>query len=84
MSVSKPMPVTDDVDRAMKYKERLVTIQIKKLCFYQGNRGGQGLLPQHVQEVADSCREGVKEHRYVNVFAVKVPEKDVVAWRAAN
>ena len=43
------MPVTDDVDRAMKYKERLVTIQIKKLCFYQGNRGGQGLLPQHVQ-----------------------------------
>ena len=59
-------------------------MSVKKLGFYQGNRGGHGLLPQHAHEVADSCMEGVKEHGYVNVFVVKVPANNLAAWRGPN
>ena len=84
MSLSRPEPVTDDVDRAMKYKDRVVTMNVKRLGFYHNNRGSQGVLPRHVHEVADSCREGVKDHRYLIVMAVKVPAHALASWRLEN
>ena len=84
MSFSKPEPVVDNVDRAMAHKERIVTMLVGKMGFLQSNRGGQGLSAQHAHEVADSCRDGVKEHRYVNAFVVKVPANNLAAWRGPN
>ena len=76
--------VVDPVDRAMTYKGDVISGLPGKLGFIGMNRGGHGISPRHVHEVAAECFNGVKLWRYKIVSAVKVPEKELKAWRNLN
>ena len=76
--------VVDPVDRAMTYKGDVISGLPGKLGFIGMNRGGHGISPRHVHEVAAECFNGVKLWRYKIVSAVKVPEKELKAWRKLN
>jgi hypothetical protein len=57
------------------YRRDLATIG-----FHPGNRGGLGISPRYVHEVAyDGLQNGVKLRRYVAVCIVKIPER-YLSW----
>ena len=85
MSCSK-RPLEDPVDRAQKYRKvGLVRLKIDQLGFHEWNRGGAGVIPYHVHEVAHDCLTNkVALYRYDHVDIVKVPLPVLAHWRAAN
>ena len=76
--------VSDPVDRAMTYKQEIITGGPEKCGFMGTNRGGLGISPRHVHEVAAECLSGVKPWRYKFVSVVRVPESELKAWRELN
>ena len=76
--------VSDPVDRAMTYRQEIITGHPGKCGFMGTNRGGLGISPRHVHEVAAECLSGVKPWRYKFVSVVRVPESELKAWRELN
>ena len=76
-----------DADRADTY---LVThqpgrVKLTKMSWLHENRGGHGILPFHVHDIAYSiCTEGTSVRRYVVVRLVEVPESAREMWLAGN
>ena len=82
----KPTGIDDDLDRALSYKSgNIIRHCAQKLGLLQFNRGGLGISPKHVHEVARSCqKDGVRLNRYTCVDVVPVPSWALDAWRLAN
>ena len=76
----------DASDRAASYKvpgER--RIPLHQIGFWPGNRGGLGLSPPHVHEVAHDCMaNGTRLERYLSVHIVKIPPHLLDSVRQAN
>ena len=76
-----------DADRADTY---LVThqpgrVKLTKMSWLHENRGGHGILPFHVHDIAYSiCTEGTSARRYNVVRLVEVPESAKKMWLAGN
>ncbi len=73
-------------DRANKSRRvELVRIPLRKLGFNPSNRGGTGIVPYHVHEVAhDVHTNSLRMSRYDHVKAVKIPAKDLEHVRKVN
>ena len=90
MADSKPLPppgiIIDDLDRALSHKNgNIVRLDTRKLGLLLNNRGGLGISPKHVHEVARSMlKDGVRLNRYICVDVVPVPSCALEAWRLAN
>jgi hypothetical protein len=82
----KPPGISDDLDRALSYRNgNIIRLLPQKLGLLQFNRGGLGISPKHVHEVARSCqKDGVRLNRYTCVDIVPVPSWALDAWRLAN
>ena len=76
-----------EADRAHKY---LLPVQPGRISlsdtgFYPENRGGQGIMPNHVHDIGlDVSDNGTSTRRYNPVMFVEVPEEELPAWRNAN
>jgi hypothetical protein len=90
MADSKPLPppgiIIDDLDRALSHKNgNIVRLDTRKLGLLLNNRGGLGISPKHVHEVARSMlKDGVRLNRYICVDVVPVPSCALEGWRLAN
>ena len=73
-------------DRAQKKrKDGLVRISLDKIGFWPSNRGGLGISPYHMHEVANDCTANrTKLQRYGHVDLVEIPHDALEAARAAN
>ena len=82
----KPPGISDDLDRALSFKNgNIIRLIPHKLGLLQINRGGLGISPKHVHEVARSCqKDGVRKNRYHVVDVVPVPSLALEQWRLAN
>ena len=82
----KPPGISDDLDRALSYRNGdIIRLLTSKLGLLQFNRGGLGISPKHVHEVARSCqKDGVRKNRYHVVDVVPVPSLALEQWRLAN
>ena len=77
----------DPMDRATALREEeLVRMQLKKIGFHPSNRGGIGIAPVHVHEVAWGMLPPgkFKIERYKQMDVVKVPSKHLAEWRKIN
>ena len=76
----------DASDRAHKMRRMgLVRIPLEQLGFWPQNRGGVGVISNHVHEVAHDIRTNTtKARRYSKVDIVKVPENCLAQVREAN
>ena len=81
-----PPGINDDLDRALSYKSgNICRILPQKLGLLQINRGGIGISPKHVHEIARSCqKDGVRLNRYICIDVVPVPSLALGAWRLVN
>ena len=72
-----PHELEDAGDRAQTHRElALRRIDLDELGIYPKNRGGSGIIPHHVHEVANDCLENTtKPARYQHVCVVEVPEE---------
>ena len=72
-----PHQLEDAGDRAQSFRESaLRRIHLDELGIYPNNRGGTGIIPHHVHEVANDCLENTtKPNRYQHVCVVEVPEE---------
>ena len=65
-----------------------VRVSLSKIGFCPGNRGGLGISPAHVQEIAWSCnteKKGVVLCRYQHVDLVRVPDgEELERFRQCN
>ena len=64
-------------DRADKYLSPAQPgrVHLSKIYWHLANRGGQGIMPMHVQDVAFGiCKSGTSKRRYKSVRLVVVPE----------
>ena len=88
LAFDSKMPVLKEMnplDRAMLYREEgLYRMQLKSIGFQQNNRGGIGIAPVHVHEVAWSCLDKIKWEKYKQMEVVRVPSKHLDEWRAIN
>ena len=84
--MSAKRPLEDLLDRAHKHRKiGTVRLNTDLIGFHPSNRGGAGLLPYHVHEVAHDCMTNhIHLQRYHEVEVVKVPAKALASWRAAN
>ena len=74
-------------DRAEQYlaPKQPGRVHLSKISWYHDNRGGQGVLPFHVHDIAKGiCTEGTSKRRYGTVRLVEVPEEAIASWLAAN
>ena len=71
-----PHQLEDAGDRAETFREpALRRIHLDELVVYPNNRGGAGIIPHHVHEVANDCLENTtKQNRYQHVCVVEIPE----------
>ena len=85
MSITRTV-LEDAQDRAQKHRKvGCVRLSLKLLGFHPLNRGGAGIDPFHVHEVAhDAATNKVQLARYHQVDVVKVPQRFLDDWRAAN
>ena len=76
----------DPGDRAMKLRRQgMERIQLDQIGFYPDNRGGMGISPHHVHEVAHDCiANGVKLSRYNAVQVVILPREKLPGVLARN
>ena len=62
-----------------------VRIPLDQIGFWPGNRGGLGISPYHVHEVAWDCKVNItKLQRYHHVDLVEIPQNMLQAFRDAN
>ena len=76
-----------EVDRAEQYlaPNQPGRVHLSKISWYHDNRGGQGILPFHVHDIAyDICMRGTSKRRYGQVRLVEVPEKVIASLLSAN
>ena len=76
-----------EVDRAEQYlaPNQPGRVQLSKTSWYHANRGGQGIMPFHVHDVAyDICTKGTSKRRYGQVRLVEVPENFMKSWLSVN
>ena len=60
-------------------------VPLNMISLRPANRGGQGILPIHVHNVArDTCTNGRGNRRYGQVKLVEVPENVRTSWLSAN
>ena len=60
-------------------------VPLNMISLRPANRGGQGILPIHVHNVArDTCTNGRGNRRYGQVKLVEVPEIVRTSWLSAN
>ena len=73
-------------DRAAKRRKTgLIRILVHQLGFHEGNRGGLGIAPTHVHEIAeDGCSNGIKLSRYQHVDVVRMSGENLQRTREAN
>ena len=74
-------PLEDPGDRAQRHRRLgLCRIPLDKLGYLPDNRGGLGISPFHVHELAWDCvANGVKLSRYTHVDIVKIPAEIGIA-----
>ena len=67
--------IDDASDRAQKHlKPGLVRIELDKIGFWSGNRGGLGISSHHIHEVAWDCKANkTKLQRYKHVDLIEIP-----------
>ena len=81
----QPKKKKDPMERALAHREEEPRrCDPKKIGFHMQNRGGIGIAPYHVHEVAWSCIPKFCLKRYNVVDVVQVPEKHLAEWRAMN
>ena len=82
----KRTSLEDASDRAAKYlKSGTFRMPLSQIGFHPDNRGGMGISPYHVHEVAADCQSnGLKQRRYSHVEVVKIPEDLLPDVRDAN
>ena len=76
-----------EADRAQEYLEMVQPgrVPIHEIGFLRMNRGGQGIMPLHVHDVAlDVVNNGTSSRRYDVVRLVKVPDEEKDKWLCAN
>ena len=76
-----------EADRAEKYLATNLPgrVPLSQISWHPANRGGQGILPLHVHNVArDTCTNGRGNRRYGQVKLVEVPENVRTSWLSAN
>ena len=78
--------LVDPSDRANKSRRlELGRIPLHKLGFNPSNRGGTGIIPYHVHEVAHDVQTNtLKISRYDHVKVIKIPAKDLEYVRTVN
>ena len=72
-----------EADRGEQYKLPIQPgrVPLQKICWHPQNRGGQGIMPLHVHDVALNIRQtGTSKRRYGEVLLVQVPEKAKKSW----
>ena len=83
----KPRLITADADKAEEnhVASQPMRVMVWRVSWQPMNRGGQGVLPLHVHDVAfDICTYGTSARRYGKVSLVEVPEDVKAEWLAAN
>ena len=83
----KPRAVIGEADRAQQYVSPTQPgrVRLNEIGFYEGNRGGQGILPLHTHTIAwDICTKTTSARRYGPVYLVEVPEDVPGTWLFAN
>ena len=69
--------IIEEADRADKYLSPAQPGRVhpSKIYWHLANRGGQGIMPMHAQDVAlGICKSGTSKRRYKSVRLVVVPE----------
>ena len=82
----KQKALLQDADRAEKYLDPIQPgrVHIGQINYHEYNRGGQGIMPMHAQDVAlGICKSGTSKRRYKSVRLVVVPEAAVKTWLSA-
>ena len=84
--MERQFELEDAGDRAQKHrKPGLVRVPLDKIGFSPGNRGGLGVAPHHVHEVAWDCiANKTKLHRYGHVDLIEIPAEALQEIRKAN
>ena len=84
--MKRQIDLEDACDRAQKWrKQGLVRIDLGKLGFWPPNRGGLGVSPHHVHEVANDCKANrTKLMRYGHVDIVEIPSDALEQVRKVN
>ena len=86
--VGKPVvvDVEDAADRGFrKRKFERGRVELRKIGFWPENRGGTGINPRHVHDVAiDIMKRKVRLPRYEPVDLIEIPEPLRKRFRAAN
>ena len=76
-----------EADRAEQYQitNQPGRVHLNRISWHHSNRGGQGILPLHVHNVAyDICTKGTSVRRYGHVRLVEVPEDVRQTWLSDN
>ena len=78
--------IADAGDRARTHrKPGYVRVDVDKIGFWPGNRGGMGINPYHVHEVAWDCKcNKTKLERYHQVDLIEIPQDMLQEIRDAN
>ena len=59
-------------------------VVLNRISWHEENRGGQGIMPFHAQDIAkDLSKNGTSKRRYRQVRLVEVPEKFIKSWLSA-
>ena len=73
----------DEADRAEQYLKASQPgrVSLNRIYWHPHNRGGQGIMPLHVHDVAmNICTKGTSMRRYGRVRLVEVPEAVKDSW----
>ena len=76
-----------DADRAETHRlpNQPGRVQLHQISWYPKNRGGQGVMPMHMHDVAYSVvTHGTSKRRYDRVLLVEVPANVVETWLDNN
>ena len=84
--MKRSFPLESASDRAQKLRKHgKLRIPLDQIGFLPENRGGVGIIPNHVHEVAwDICGNGTKIARYVQVEVVEIPAHRLADVLARN
>ena len=85
-SEKRTRALEDAGDRAQKKRKAgLMRVPLEKIGFWPGNRGGLGISPYHVHEVAWDCvANKTKLSRYGHVDLLEVPSSLLPTFRKEN
>ena len=83
----KQKTLRSEAARAETYlaPNQLGRVPLNKISWHPDNRGGQGIMPLHVHDVAlDICTRGTSKRQYDQVRMVEVPENVMKQWLSDN